>query len=482
MSMIERIKHLEVIARQLEPISEERNKLRNKVIQYSESFLDNLEDSKAFLQTEDKGIKVYDSPISEEPADLDELLGILKENVDKPGLNPASGGHLAYIPGGGIFPASLGDYIAAITNHYAGVFYPSPGAVRIENLLIKWMCEIIGYPETAFGNLTSGGSIANLIGIVTARDAHKLKAKDFHKVVIYTTEQVHHSVTKSIRIAGLGEAVIRDVQMDERFRMKTDILENAILKDKQNGLTPWLIIASAGTTDTGSIDPIDEIAEIAKKNNLWLHCDAAYGGFFVLCDEVNNSLKGLNKCDSIVIDPHKGLFLPYGSGTILVKDRTSLSKAHYYKANYLQEAVKVVDDLSPSDYSPELTKHFRGLRLWLPLKLFGLKPFRAALEEKIMLARYFYEKIQEIEGFEVGPYPELSVVIYRYIPPKGDPNEFNEKLIEEIINDGRVFLSSTMIDSKFYLRLAVLSFRSHLKIVNLALEVIKEKVKYLEAL
>ena len=183
--------------------------------------------------------------------------------------------------------------------------------------------------------------------------------------------------------------------------------------------------------------------------------------------------------DSIVMDPHKGLFLPYGSGAVLVKDSKKLLDAHYYMPNYLQDTFDSREELSPADLSPELTKHFRGLRLWLPLKALGLKPFRAALEEKILLAQYFYKKIQQLDGFEVGPYPDLSVVTYRYIPSKGDVNEFNKKLVHEIHKDGRVFLSSTIVDDKFTLRLAVLAFRTHLETIDLTLEILKEKVAIL---
>jgi glutamate/tyrosine decarboxylase-like PLP-dependent enzyme len=262
--------------------------------------------------------------------------------------------------------------------------------------------------------------------------------------------------------------------------MQAEAIEQAILADKKAGLNPWLVIASAGTTDTGAVDPMHEIGDIAKAHRLWFHIDGAYGAFFVLCDECKPILKGMDTSDSIVMDPHKGLFLPYGSGAVLVKDSQKLLDAHYYMPNYLQDTIASRDELSPADLSPELTKHFRGLRLWLPLKLLGLNPFRAALEEKIWLTRYFYEKIQEIDGFEVGPYPDLSVATYRYLPKRGDANEFNRRLVQEIHKDGRVFLSSTVIDGKFTLRLAVLAFRTHLDTIELTLKILQEKARYLE--
>ena len=478
--MLNRINQLEKTARALEPSPEQRAFLRNKVVRYSEEFLDSIYDVPAYITTDDKGIGLYDSPVSETPADIDGILELFRHNVDRPGLNPASGGHLGYIPGGGIYVSALGDYLADVTNRFAGLFYAGPGAVRMENLLLSWMSSIVGYPEQAGGNLTSGGSIANLIGIVTAREDHNLKARDLEKSAIYLTGQAHHSVDKAIRIAGLKECPVRHIPMDDRFRMNADALQQTIISDKKSGLHPWLVIAAAGTTDVGAVDPLDSIGDIARDHGLWYHLDGAYGAFFVLCDEGKKILKGMEKSDSLVMDPHKGLFLPYGTGAVLVKDGRKLGDAHWYQASYLQDALRSTDELSPADLSPELTKHFRGLRLWLPLKLFGLAPFRAALEEKILLARYFHEQIQEVEGFEAGNFPDLSVATFRYIPKKGDPNKFNERLVQEVQRDGRVFLSSTTLGGKFIIRLAVLCFRTHLQIIDLAIHILREKAKYLE--
>jgi aromatic-L-amino-acid decarboxylase len=475
------IKALEKQALALEPDAEERAVLLDKVTRYAEVFLEDLSRSPAYVATEDEGIGLYDSPISETPLDLVAALGLLKHNVDRPGINPASPRFFGYIPGGGIYFAALADYLAAIANRYAGFFFASPGAVRMEQMLVNWLAKVVGYPAQAAGNLTSGGSIASLAGIVTAREAHDLKARDFAKSVVYLSRQTHHSVDKALRIAGLKECVKRYVPLDQHYRMQAEALEETILSDKKVGLNPWLIIASAGTTDVGAVDPLAAIASITHTHQLWLHTDGAYGAIFALCEEGQKVLTGLEKSDSLVIDPHKGLFLPYGTGAILVKDGHKLHQAHYYQdVPYLQDAGPTQTEISPADLSPELTKHFRGLRLWLALKLVGVAPFRAALEEKILLARYFHEKIQTIAGFEVGPYPDLSVATYRYLPKRGKANQFNEKLVQAIQADGRVFISSTMLEDKFTLRLAVLSFRSHLDDVDQVIEVLREKVEELE--
>ena len=478
--MREKLLELEKAARILEPGAAARAAVRDPVIAYSENFLDRVEEIKAYTHSAEKGSGLLRSPISETGIGIDEILELLRDNVDTQGLNPASGGHLGYIPGGGIYYSALGDYLADVFNRYAGIFFAGPGAVRMENMLIRWMSGVVGYPRDSGGNLASGGSIANLIAIVTARDACGIQAKNIERTVIYLSDQAHHSVEKAIRIAGLGECVIRGLPLDEKYRIIAAELEKQVAQDWEDGLSPFLVIASAGTTDVGAVDPLEQIADIAERYALWYHIDAAYGGFFALTGEGKEKLAGIERSDSLVIDPHKGLFLPYGLGVVLVKDRSQLREAHNYQANYMQDAVASEDEPSPADLSPELTKHFRGLRLWLPLKLHGTAPFRACLEEKLLLAKYFYAEVKKL-GFECDVEPELSVVVYRYIPKNGDANEFNKRLLDEVVADGRVFISSTTLNGKFTLRFACLAFRTHLKTVDTLLELLKKKVEGLGA-
>ncbi len=471
--MRDKLLELEQLARQLEPLPLQRDEVRQHVINYSENFLDNIESVKAYETSAGKGEGLLDSPISEEGIGIDAAIELIRTNVDAPGLNPASGGHLGYIPGGGIYYSALGDYLADVFNRYAGVFYASPGAVRMENMLIRWMCDLVGYPAEAGGNLTTSGSLANMIAVVTARDGRNIKSADVPRSVIYLSRQTHHSIDKGIRVAGLGECVIRYIDLDERFRMQPRDLAQKIESDKAAGLNPFLVVASAGTTDVGAIDPLTEIGAIAKESGCWYHIDAAYGGFFILTDEGKEKLRGLELADSLIIDPHKGLFLPYGLGVVLVKNVGDLARSYSFNANYMQDAFTAQDEVSPAEISPELTKHFRGLRLWLPLKLHGVAPFRACLEEKLLLAKYFHFEVRKI-GFESDLEPELSVVTFRFMPKSGDADDFNRRLLKEVIDDGRAFLSSTMLNGKFTFRFACLSFRTHLKTVDTLLEILRQ--------
>ena len=409
--------------------------------------------------------------ISSKKKTLQEILKIYDDEVATKGINPASGGHIGYIPGGGIYTSAIADYLADITNEYSGMYFASPGAVAMENELIDWMKSIFGFPKTAIGNLTSGGSIATLIALTAARDKYGIKNAKIEKSVIYLSQQVHHCINKALRIIGLEDVVIRHIELDDNSRIIPEDLQTNIENDKADGLNPFLVIASSGTTDTGAIDPLQSIGKIAQTNNLWYHIDAAYGGFFVLIESQKEKFKGIEMADSLVIDPHKGLFLPYGLGAVLVKDKTSVYHSHHYRANYMQDAIDDNMPVNPADVSPELTKHFRGLRLWLPLQLHGIQPFIACLEEKILLTTYFREQLLEI-GFKLGPKPDLSVSYFWYPSNNVDENAFNEKLMQEIHNDGEIFLSSTIIKNKFVIRMAILSFRTKLNTIDRAVKMI----------
>ncbi len=475
--MIDELNALEKISRQLDPPSNQRMEWAQMVVEHADGYLNDLEENKAYFQNDDNGAGILKYDISEEPSELSHLLDGFQSHIQDDGINAASGSHLGYFPGGGLFPSALGDYLASISNKYAGIFYAAPGAVRLENLLIRWMCKLMGFPDSATGNITSGGSISNLIAIVTAREAAQIKAQNFHRLVIYISEDAHHSVLKALKIAGLAEAQIRFIPLDKDQRMQTDILDELILTDKESELIPFFINASFGTTNTGTIDPINVLSKIAIKHAIWFHVDAAYGGFFKLLPEMKDKFKGIELADSITLDPHKSLFLPFGTGAILIKDFQALQAAHRYTADYMQDLLDSDEEINPADVSPELTKHFRGMRMWLPMKLFGLKPFRAALQEKIMLANYFHLEIQKNPGFESRGAPDISVVLFRYVLSEGDSNKPNKKLINAIKEDGRIFLSSTTINDVFWIRVAVLTFRAHLRQMDLLLEIIKEKSK-----
>lgn len=467
-NLIKQIQEQETVSQALEPDLDQRQSFLNKIGEYSNNFIQGLSTAKSYIEGE---VEKEPFQISDKTKSFDEIIDLFKAEISGKGLNAAAAGDLGYIPGGGIYAAALGDYLAAISNVYAGVSYASPGAVAVENETINWLKKLFDFPETAVGNLTSGGSIANLIALTAARDAHQIKNGVITKSVIYLSEQAHHCIQKALKIIGLSDVIIRYIELDDQYKIKPDSLQRQIQLDFSEGLNPFLVVATAGTTDVGAIDPLDKIADIAKKNNLWFHVDGAYGGFFIMTSK-RDLFKGIEKADSLVVDPHKALFLPYGSGAVLVKDAKAVLHSNVSTGNYLQDTRS--EDLAkdPSNVSPELTKHFRGMRMWLPLQLYGIKPFEACLEEKLLLTRYFREKLVEL-GFKVGPEPDLSVSYFWYPYAKGQ-NEFNKRLLQNIHEDGRVFMSSTLLHDNFVIRIAIVSFRTKLATIDRGLEMIKE--------
>lgn len=476
------IKKLAKKASVLEPAEVERKKLTQLVADYVENFLSHLPASQIFEADLINLKSLHALGVEEKPKNIDEIIHLIKDHVIDPGLNLSAPGFLGYIPGGALFSAALGDFIAAATNRYAGIHFVSPGATRLENILVEWLCQLLGYSKQAGGYLASGGSLANFTAIVAARETFALSSKDFHRAVVYTSSQVHHSMIKGLRIAGLKETIIRYIPVDENYCVKPELLLQNIQQDKKNKLIPWLIIGNLGTTNTGSVDPSKQLAEIASSHHLWLHMDAAYGGFFILCDTLRPLFQGIEKADSITIDPHKGLFMPFGLGALLMKDKHHLLKTyHYDEIDYIPN-YQFEYESSPASMSPELSRHFRGLRLWLPLKLYGVAPFRAALQEKLLLTQYFYEALTKMSGIEIACRPQLSVVAFRFHPKAGNINEFNTRLAEAIKIQGKIFFSTTYLNKQLYLRMACLNFRTHLDTIQEALLVLKETINTLSKL
>jgi len=467
---MERINKLEQLARLLESSMNQRREAREKADAYIDDFLQNLPQMHGYSTGRLEKLESFQ--IEEGGKSIDSILDVLASEVDRIGINPASGRHLGYIPGGGLWASSIGDQLAAITNRYAGIAFSSPGAVKIEDHVIKWMVSVIGYPDNAYGNLTSGGSTANLIAIKAARDHRKINSGNITKAVIYMTEQVHHCVHKAIHTTGLHEAELHLIPMNGKFQMDADELETQVLEDDSNGLAPFLVIASAGTTDTGAIDPLDRIGSVCEKLKIWFHVDVAYGGFFMLVDSMKKKLKGIERSDSIVLDPHKTMFIPFGSGAVLLRDRNILLASNSYRANYMKDTFDV-EEINPADTGIELSRHNRSLRMWLPLQLYGIGPLRAALEEKLLLCEYFDKQIRRL-GFETAVSPELSISVFRW--PADKDNSVNQRLIALVHSNGRVFLSSTVIDGRLWLRCAIICHRTHRFEIDLALQMISEKI------
>lgn len=471
---------LRALAAPLETSSATRVARLQQAGEHAERFLESLPERDVYGAAGPREEAMAAFAIPQYPEPFDEALQVVEQHVDGIGHNLGSSRFFAYIPSGGLHDSAIADYLAAVSNRYAGVGAAAPGATRMEHTMLRWLADVVGYPDSAEGDLTSGGSIAALSAVVAAREANSLKSADLPSAVVYFTTHTHHTFRKALHVAGLGECVMREIPLNAKMRMDCDRLEESIREDREAGLNPWLIAASAGTTDTGSIDSLDRIADIAADADIWMHVDGAYGGAFALCEEGRQRLKGIERSDSMILDPHKGFFLPCGIGVVLVRDGQKLFDAYHSRGTYMQDVAGDAER-SPCDYSAELTRPSRALRFWLPFKVHGSQAFAAALEEKLLLAQYFYDECEEIERIELGPSPDLSVVTFRFCPASMDADTATRALLEAINRDGRVFLASTTIAGQFTIRLAILTFRTHVEDVDLALTVIKECAAQIEA-
>jgi aromatic-L-amino-acid decarboxylase len=415
-------------------------------------------------------------PLPETGTPLEELLDLLFDRAVPVSYNTAGPGYLAYIPGGGIFHTAVADLIADAVNRYVGVWIAAPGLVQLEANVIHWFCEMVGYPADALGILTTGGSLANFSAIVAARRQHL--PEQFLHGTLYASDQVHHSVQKAAVLAGFPARQVRVVPTDDRFRLRADALEERIVADRASGRHPFMVVGSAGTTNTGAVDDLEAVAAIAARERLWFHADAAYGGFFMLTERGRRALRGIERADSITLDPHKGLFLPYGTGCLLVRNRRALAQAHAVQigADYLPAMQEEADFVDFCQLSPELSRAFRGLRVWLPFKLLGARPFRESLDEKLDLTDWATEELEGIPGIEIEARPQLSIVAFRLVPPglaAAELDGLNRRFLDAINARKRVYLTGTTVRDRFVLRICVLSFRTHLDRMRAGLEDIR---------
>jgi len=413
----------------------------------------NLSDADAFCRSLRE--PPPDSPAALEPL-IDELFGDLVPRS----FTTVGPGYLAYIPGGGLYPAALADFISNMTNRFTGIWMAAPALVQLEANALDWLRTWMDFPETTRGLFTTGGSMATFNAIVCARERHL--GAEIRSGVLYTSDQAHYSVIKAAKLAGIMPDRVRSIASDAAYRLRLDLLSDAIEADRRAGLTPFAVVSSAGTTTTGAVDPLESVGRLCRQEGMWHHVDGAYGAFFYLIDEMKPVLAGLAAADSLTLDPHKGMFLPYGTGALLVRDGAALRAAHEATAAYLPPHPTELYD--PSQYGPELSRGFPGLRVWLSVKLFGTAAFRTAIAEKRALAVDAFRRISALPGVVVDAAPELSLFAFHLTWPGAaleDEDRATRDLMDRTTARGRVMLSGSRGHGRFLCRVCVLSFRTH---------------------
>lgn len=406
-------------------------------------------------------------PILPEP--YENLLKIIFDDMAPYSQIPGHPGFAAYVAGAGNFISNTAQFIAQTLNPFTGHFMMAPGLVTLEMEVIKWFQNLVGYDEfLSQGFLTTGSSYAGLSALSMARK-EKLKNHDYSKVTAYASSDSHHSIAKAWAILGFKKENLRLIPLSH-FKMNAKLLNEKIEEDLARGLEPFLIVATAGSTKTGHIDSLQEILPLAKKYSLWLHVDGAYGALFMLTEKGKKLLTGIQEADSIALDPHKALSIPYGTGCLLVKNKDHMLFDYLSDDSYMPP--RPVDQIDFADITPELSRDFRGLRVWLPLKTFGIGPFQLNLEEKIKLAEWLSKELEKIEKIKIVSPPELTVLTFAH---KGGDAE-TKKLMEKINRQGTMFLSSCMIDNQLAIRFCLLGFRLHFDRLQQAVNEISKMV------
>lgn len=457
----------------LEPSPAVRASWQRAADAVASEFIDALPAQRTFSPALPSAIAAFDHNISESHT-LEQLLVTVKNAIMTSGILTAGSGHLGFIPGGGLYVGAVADHLAATLNSFTADAFGAPIAAHIHDQTVRWLADLVGYGEAAWGDITSGGSHATLTAFCVARDARGVKPRAYETTCVYLGEHTHHCCKKALDVLFGGDIVVRQVPSRDHA-MDHEWLANAVESDRKNGLNPWLVVATAGSTNLGRVDSIAAIAQLSEEHRLWLHVDAAYGGMFKLCAEAAPLFDGLQKANSVVLDPHKGMFLPYGCGAVLFKDGEQLRRTFSGTGVYLQDR----DGGQPRprsamDYSLELSRPFRSLRIWLALKVHGADVIASALSEKLLLARYAYERISAIENIVTVEAPSLSVFAFycKKLSDDDDANARTKALLNRINSHKEAFLSSTVIEGRFVIRVAILSFRTHLATIDALVEAI----------
>ncbi len=395
------------------------------------------------------------------------------------------------------------DLIASALNANITCWRSGPAGTEIERIVVRWLGSLIGYDSDAKGLLTSGGSMANMIALLIA--SRRRSGADASRkglwgsgppMTVYASEEVHMSIAKAADIIGFGRDHVRVVACDDRQRMLVASLRRLIERDLREGLRPFCVVGSAGTVNTGAIDPLDTIANVASEFDLWFHIDGAYGAPGVLDSRKKSLFKGLDRADSISLDPHKWLYVPVDAGCLLFREsQTAKAAFNTEDADYIKVHEHSDDEAFAFwDYGVELSRRFRALKVWLTLRYYGVRRIAQAISDDISLAAYFGEVVANSDDFELLAQGELSICCFRYVPPEvksqlmsaseserpvinAELDQLNERIMGRVQGGGRAYLSNATVNGRFALRVCITNFRTTKADVEETVETIREAAK-----
>ena len=421
---------------------------------------------------------IQDKPVAKKPSPQN-LKGLLYEPLPNKGINHQDfidqfekdvlsymthADHprfFGYIPGPSNFMSAMADTLVSGFNIFSGAPSMGPGVTNIELVTIDWLRQICGFPDGAGGLFVSGGSMANLTALTVAR--HVRLQDQLAKAVIYTSDQTHLTIVRGLHILGFNDNQIKIIPTDQSLLLERLSLQHEVDKDRAAGNIPFCVIANAGTTNSGAIDPLQQLGEFCQQEGLWFHVDGAYGAPAVLSEKGKNLLKGMELADSLVLDPHKWLFQPYEIGCVLVRDREYLRDTFKITPDCLRDLCKIDQEINFSEYGIQVTRSFRALKLWMSIKCFGLEAFQKAITSGIELAEFAEKKLLESSCWEISTPAQIGIITFRYLPSQkysGDIDSLNEQIISKVIEGGFALLSSTVLGGKVVLRMCTINPRT----------------------
>lgn len=413
--------------------------------------------------------------IPDEPMAPELLEAHLREVVFEHSMYPGHPGFVAYISGSGTVPGAAADLLAAGLNQNTGGWRLSPAASEIEQHLVEWFAAKFGMPAGSSGFITSGGAMANLVGMQLARNTKApwdVRAEGLvgrPQLTVYVSAEAHVTVERAAEIAGLGRGAVRSVPVDPDLRLDVDQLQRAIESDRAAGSLPIAVVATAGTTGTGSVDPLDSIADVCTENGLWFHVDAAYGGAAALTASMSADFEGIHRADSLGFDPHKWLYTPLAGACVIVRDPSALSDSFGFHASYIPEDRETTGwGRDMAFHGPNFSRQFSALKIWISLLAHGWGAFERRIVHDVELTRYLESLVAKEPELEIVSPQRLSIVTFRYVPvdTRGDAsaegylNELNERIMFDLEFGGLVYPSNAVVGGKFAIRSCIVNFRT----------------------
>ncbi|HMK31042.1 MAG TPA: aminotransferase class I/II-fold pyridoxal phosphate-dependent enzyme [Terriglobales bacterium] len=456
----------------------------HRVVDMLAEYLEHIEEKPVFSNAEPRLLaELFAEPLPQDPNTAAEVLGELEEKLLPYCTHVGHPGYMGLITPSPNPTGILADFICSALNQNIGAYTIGPSAVAMERRTVRWLTDLAGYGPQAGGNLTSGGMMANFIGIKLARDwASRDRAQ--HQGVqerwaVYASEERHVSVDKAIDAVGLGRAALRALPTDEKFQLRLDALETAIKEDHKRGVRPMCIVGIFGTTNTGAIDPIRELRKIADREGMWLHADAAYGGGMLLSHEFAMRDHGLELADSITIDPHKWFYAPLDAGAILAKDERRLTASFGLKPAYLTDELdRESERYQYYVHGFEQSRRFRSLKVWMSFKRYGARQIGEWIDNNIRQAKYLYSLAGKHPAFEAASDPPMSAICIRYGLADLDPSQakaLHAEVARRVEESGKFWISTTELKGKSWFRINPVNFRTRQEHMEQLLALLEEE-------